>query len=145
MLFLCNMTVLRLFVYGTLKPGYPPHDLFCRPWLSGHQTALVRGRLYHLPMGYPGLTAEEGWVQGELLLFDDPPASLLTQLDAFEGYSPNLSPEVNVYCRQEVPVYDLTHQPLGTAWAYIMSTERVRDFNGEWLPEGVWNRPINRQ
>ncbi|QEQ02106.1 gamma-glutamylcyclotransferase family protein [Thermosynechococcus sp. QKsg1] len=137
------MTTLRLFVYGTLKPGYQPHEILCRPWLSAHQPALVRGRLYHLPMGYPGLTAEEGWVQGELLIFHDPPPSVLAQLDAFEGYNPNLAPEVNAYHRQEVPVYNLNHQPLGTAWAYMMSTERVRDVNGEWLLEGVWNRPTD--
>ncbi|URR35938.1 gamma-glutamylcyclotransferase [Thermosynechococcus sp. HN-54] len=137
------MTTLRLFVYGTLKPGYQPHDKLCRPWLSAHQPALVKGRIYHLPMGYPGMTAEEGWVQGELLIFNDSPATLLSRIDAFEGYSPSLAPHLNVYNRQEVPVYDLNHQPLGTAWAYIMSTEWVREANGEWLPEGVWNRPTD--
>lgn len=137
------MTLLRLFVYGTLKPGYQPHDALCRPWLHDHQPALVRGRIYHLPMGYPGMTAEEGWVQGELLIFDDPPTSVLARLDAFEGYNPNLPAPSNAYNRQEIPVYNLNHQPLGTAWAYIMSTEYVRQVNGEWLPEGVWNRPTN--
>ncbi|WP_298616140.1 gamma-glutamylcyclotransferase [uncultured Thermosynechococcus sp.] len=137
------MTLLRLFVYGTLKPGYQPHDTLCRPWLSEHQPALVRGRLYHLPMGYPALTAEEGWVRGELLIFDDPPPNVLARLDAFEGYNPQLPPHLNPYTRQEVPVYDLNYHPLGTAGAYLMRIEDVRQLKGEWLPEGVWNRPTH--
>ncbi|MFN3679441.1 MAG: gamma-glutamylcyclotransferase [Thermosynechococcus sp.] len=134
---------LRLFVYGTLKPGYQPHEVLCRPWLSAHQPALVRGRLYHLPMGYPALTAEEGWVQGELLIFENPPANVLARLDAFEGYNPSLPADQNAYTRQEVPVYDLNHHPLGRAWAYLMRIEDVREVKGEWLPAGLWDRPTH--
>ncbi len=134
---------LELFVYGTLKSGYDPHGKLCRPWLDSLQPALAKGRLYHLPMGYPAMTAEEGWVQGELLVFLNPPPTLLERLDGFEGYSPELSPEQNHYLRQEIPIYDLERNPLTTAWAYLMSPLRVQEVQGEWLPEGIWTRETN--
>ena len=43
--------VLRLFVYGTLKRGYPNHDRFCQGALEIRE-AQVRGRLYEGP-GFP--------------------------------------------------------------------------------------------
>ena len=43
--------VLQLFVYGTLKRGYPNHDRFCQGALEIRE-AQVRGRLYEGP-GFP--------------------------------------------------------------------------------------------
>ena len=45
--------LLRLFVYGTLKRGYPNHDRFCQGALKIRE-AQVRGRLYEGP-GFPVL------------------------------------------------------------------------------------------
>ena len=45
--------VLKLFVYGTLKRGFPNHDRFCRDFLDLRE-GQVRGRLYEGP-GYPFL------------------------------------------------------------------------------------------
>ena len=45
--------VLRLFVYGTRKRGYPNHDRFCHGVLEIRK-AQVRGRLYEGP-GFPVL------------------------------------------------------------------------------------------
>ncbi|ATS18665.1 hypothetical protein BRW62_07755 [Parathermosynechococcus lividus PCC 6715] len=132
--------ILYLFVYGTLKTGYDPHTKLCQPWLHSHQPALAQGRLYHLPMGYPAMTLEEGWVHGELLIFRNPPDTLLERLDNFEGYYPQLPPDRSAYQRQRIPVYDLDRTPLTTAWGYIMSVAMVQQVRGEWLPEGVWNR-----
>lgn len=136
---------LHLFAYGTLKTGYAPHAQLCQPWLHSHQPALAHGRLYHLPMGYPAMTAEEGWVRGELLVLMNPPATVLACLDDFEGYYPQLPAEYSAYQRQLIPIYDLEQTPLTTAWAYVMSVARVRQVQGEWLPEGVWNRPTKLQ
>jgi gamma-glutamylcyclotransferase (GGCT)/AIG2-like uncharacterized protein YtfP len=46
--------LLRVFVYGTLKRGERNHAAYCRGAVSA-QPALVIGRLYHLPQGYPML------------------------------------------------------------------------------------------
>lgn len=43
---------LRLFVYGTLRPGNRNHRRFCNGALS-IENAFVRGRLYELPSGIP--------------------------------------------------------------------------------------------
>jgi len=136
-----SSNTLQLFVYGTLKSGYDPHAKLCQPWLHALQPALAKGRIYHLPMGYPAMTAEEGWVQGELLLFMNPPDTVLQRLDDFEGYRPELPQERNPYQRQEIPIYDLERNPLTTAWAYIMPMFLVQQVQGEWLPDGIWNRP----
>jgi gamma-glutamylcyclotransferase (GGCT)/AIG2-like uncharacterized protein YtfP len=42
-----------LFVYGTLKPGHWAFDQFCQGQVLALTPALVRGRLYHLCLGYP--------------------------------------------------------------------------------------------
>ena len=46
-----GLDLLRLFVYGTLKRGYPNHDLFCDGALEVRD-ARIRGRLYEGP-GFP--------------------------------------------------------------------------------------------
>lgn len=45
---------LTLFVYGSLKRGFENHEAFCRDALYTGE-AVVQGRLYDLPDGYPGL------------------------------------------------------------------------------------------
>jgi len=47
-------TILRLFVYGTLKRGYWNHQRFCAQARSIEQ-AVVWGRLYHLHAGFPAI------------------------------------------------------------------------------------------
>jgi len=49
------MRVLRLFVYGTLKRGGRYHERFCQG-VRSIEDAIVRGRLYMAPAGYPVLT-----------------------------------------------------------------------------------------
>jgi hypothetical protein len=52
-------TILRLFVYGTLKRGYWNHQRFCAQARS-IEPAVVWGRLYHLHAGFPALEVPEG-------------------------------------------------------------------------------------
>jgi len=51
-------TMLRLFVYGTLKRGFWNHDRFCQGVLDV-QEAMVRGRLYEMASGIPVLQVPE--------------------------------------------------------------------------------------
>jgi gamma-glutamylcyclotransferase (GGCT)/AIG2-like uncharacterized protein YtfP len=51
-------TVIRLFVYGTLKRGGWNHDRFCHSAIK-IETATVWGRLYHLSAGFPALVIPE--------------------------------------------------------------------------------------
>ncbi|MCO5761486.1 MAG: gamma-glutamylcyclotransferase, partial [Chromatiaceae bacterium] len=54
-------TILRLFVYGTLKRGYWNHQRFCAQARS-IEPAVVWGRLYHLNAGFPALEVPEGLI-----------------------------------------------------------------------------------
>ena len=54
-------TILRLFVYGTLKRGYWNHQRFCAQARS-IEPAVLWGRLYHLHAGFPTLEVPEGLI-----------------------------------------------------------------------------------
>jgi gamma-glutamylcyclotransferase (GGCT)/AIG2-like uncharacterized protein YtfP len=54
-------TILRLFVYGTLKRGNWNHQRFCAQAQS-IEPAVVWGRLYHLHAGFPALEVPEGLI-----------------------------------------------------------------------------------
>jgi len=48
---------LAMFVYGTLMRGHANHRRFCAGALL-IRTATIRGRLFHLPAGYPAVSVE---------------------------------------------------------------------------------------
>lgn len=129
-------TLHSLFVYGTLKPGERAFTDFCEPYLVASQPALAMGRLYHLPLGYPAMTLEPGWVQGILLTLSGP--DCLRSIDAFEEYYPD-RPEMSEYQRDRHPVFDRHRQPLATAWIYTMTCDRVTVLGGQWLPLSYWS------
>jgi gamma-glutamylcyclotransferase (GGCT)/AIG2-like uncharacterized protein YtfP len=130
--------MVTMFVYGTLKPGEAYHERYCRPHLVQATPARVQGRLYHLPMGYPALTDEAGWVVGTRLQLRD--AAALAAMDAFEGYDPERSPVDNAYTRQWRSVCAIDGTALGSAWMYVMAVARVHHHQGVWIPTGVWSQ-----
>ncbi|NJL49685.1 MAG: gamma-glutamylcyclotransferase [Leptolyngbyaceae cyanobacterium SM2_5_2] len=132
--------VCQLFVYGTLKPGERAFQPLCQAYVVGRVDAISPGRLYHLPLGYPALTLEAGWVQGVLLTLST--STILPQLDEFEDYYPN-HPQDSQYQRLYRWVYRLDRTPLAQAWIYVMAKDRVDQLRGQWLPRGVWTRPKN--
>lgn len=127
----------HVFVYGTLKPGECNYERFCAPYVIEARAAITSGRLYDLPLGYPGMTWELGWVLGVRLTFDDP--EVLVQLDQLEEFFPERPPEESEYQRWERPILTVQRQPLGKAWLYLMPLERVRQAGGVWLPAGIWS------
>jgi gamma-glutamylcyclotransferase (GGCT)/AIG2-like uncharacterized protein YtfP len=58
-----------VFVYGTLLEGFMNHALYAKPYDCEVQPAKIKGEVYHLPQGYPGLLAGNEDVIGEILLF----------------------------------------------------------------------------
>lgn len=128
--------MLRIFVYGTLKPGEVAYDQFFAGQVVEAKDAIAPGLLYDLPVGYPAMTPGEGWVSGCLLIF--PKVTLLPSLDAFEDYSPDC-PEDSLYTRQSIPIFSPDQSPLGTAWAYLMSPERIAQQQGVFIPSGTWS------
>jgi gamma-glutamylcyclotransferase (GGCT)/AIG2-like uncharacterized protein YtfP len=133
---------LRVFVYGTLKPGERWYAVYCEGKVSRAEAAIVQGQLYDLPLGYPAMTKGEGWVQGVLLTFGgdvDSQQEILAELDDLEDYHPQGSLLENEYERSWIPVFNPAHQSLGYAWAYVMESQRVQERQGTILQSGFWN------
>lgn len=131
------MSLLKVFVYGTLKPGECNYQRYCAGVVVGAQPALARGLLFALPVGYPAMTPGEGSVHGVLLSFASP--AILRHLDELEDYDPHRPPSQNEYDRQQIEVFDPALQSLGLVWAYLMTPEKVRRIGGVPIPEGVWS------
>ncbi|YAF96307.1 MAG: gamma-glutamylcyclotransferase [Nodularia sp. CChRGM 3473] len=130
--------LVRVFVYGTLKPGEANYQKYCAGKVMNAKRAVVLGRLFTLPMGYPAMTPGEGSVHGYLLSFAD--LGILDALDELEDYQPARQMSENLYYRQQVEISDLQGISLGDAWAYLMAPERVDQLQGLPLLEGWWSR-----
>jgi gamma-glutamylcyclotransferase (GGCT)/AIG2-like uncharacterized protein YtfP len=128
--------MLSVFVYGTLKPGHVNYQAYCQGYVQEALVAQVHGKLFHLCLGYPAMTRGTEWVKGYLLRLRNP--SLLRQLDDLEGYCPQRTIQQNEYLRQWVEVFDPEARPLDEAWAYFMTSQKVKQFGGQWLANGQW-------
>jgi gamma-glutamylcyclotransferase (GGCT)/AIG2-like uncharacterized protein YtfP len=128
--------MLRVFVYGTLKPGQSNYIRYCGDRVLHSQAAQVKGKLFDLPFGYPAMTPGEDWVKGYLLCFQD--STILQELDELEDYSCDRDPIENEYERRWIEVFDLQFSSLGSAWAYFMEPEKISNFGGVGLPQGHW-------
>lgn len=127
---------MKVFVYGTLKPGECNYLRYCQGKVAAAESAIAIGELFALSLGYPAMTAGAGTVYGFVLTFAD--TSILGELDRLEDYDRLRPPEENEYQRQEIEVFDRDRQSLGMAWAYLMLRDRVRSLGGIPLPDGCW-------
>lgn len=128
---------LRVFVYGTLKPGGYYWPRFCEGRVTSCLAAKVRGQLFALSVGYPALVHGDGWAHGHLLTLRD--EAVLSGFDTLEGYEPGRDPGENEYERIRAEIFDETGESLGEAWAYVMSHERVNALGGVLLASGDWD------
>lgn len=126
---------IRLFVYGTLKPGECNYG-YCQQQVIAAEAAIAFGALYALPLGYPAMTLGSSPVQGVLLSFAD--AAVLEQLDQLEDYCPSRPPEENEYNRAMIETFSPVLHPLGRAWVYLMQPDLVKRLGGVLLTSGVW-------
>lgn len=101
-----------------------------------HKSAIAPGQLFSLALGYPAMTPGSSPVQGFVLSFST--FDILHQLDWLEDYDPQRPADQNEYYRQLIEIYDTAREPLGTAWAYLMTKEQVEAFGGVLLPDGFW-------
>jgi len=130
------MDFLKVFVYGTLKPGEVNYQRYCVGKVVAEMPAIDRGQLFALSLGYPAMTAGTQTVHGFLLSFDDP--TILTRLDTLEDFVSGRSPEQNEYQRELITVFSSEGQSLGDAWTYLMHPNRVQQLGGILIPYGVW-------
>lgn len=129
--------MLKVFVYGTLKPGESNYPKYCQEKMIDAAPAIIWGELFHLKKrGYPGLSKGNHKVYGILLTFPD--HHILSDLDQLEDYQPERSPQDNEYQREEAEIFDLNLQSLGHAYVYFMLKERIKALEGIPLPDGQW-------
>jgi gamma-glutamylcyclotransferase (GGCT)/AIG2-like uncharacterized protein YtfP len=134
---------MKVFVYGTLKPGECNYLRYCEGKIVDAYPAIARGRLFALSVGYPAMVAGEGNVYGFLLCFDD--STILDDLDELEDYHPGRDRAQNEYQRESIAIFDLNFKPVDTAWAYFMLPDRVRSLSGTWLPHGRWENGFSQK
>ncbi|MGW2489216.1 gamma-glutamylcyclotransferase family protein [Streptomyces sp. NPDC001606] len=134
---------LPFFVYGTLRPGEPNHDLFLRGRTAAEgparlpDTALYDGPGYPYAVDHPGTFVHGALVTARPEAYD----ALLAALDRLEEYTPG-DPR-NLYER----VTRDALRPDGTpvrAWVYLaappvaarLRAEGRRIDSGDWLSRG---------
>lgn len=127
----------RIFVYGTLKPGEVNYKRYCANRVVDTKRVMAFGKLFALSVGYPAMTLENSQVQGYLLSFAD--LEILSQLDKLEDYQSNRHTSENLYNRQQIEIYDMQGQSFGLAWAYLMSPEKVSQLGGMPQADGWWS------
>lgn len=129
--------MLKIFVYGTLKPGERNYQLYCANTVIAVQEVIAYGKLYDLPMGYPAAIFPEAYpVRGYLLTFCD--LTVLQSLDELEDYNPNQPISKNLYHRHQIEVYDSHFSSLGKVWTYSMSQQQIDAYGGVFITDGWW-------
>ena len=132
---------IRVFVYGTLKPGEGNYPKYCGDKLDscngGALPAYTMGELFDLGVGYPGMAVGSRLVYGYLLSFQK--SGILSKLDKLEDYLPGRVPSENLYNRHQVEIFAPQGESLGLAWVYFMSLDKIASFNGVLVPNGWWS------
>lgn len=128
----------KVFVYGTLKPGGHYWPEFCEGKLAAEpRAAKVRGELYDLHVGYPGLLLKgDSWVWGYVLNFARKADFL--RLDHLEGYVPGRPEAENEYKRLRVACFTPEGEALGEVWAYEMTAATMSRHRGTRIESGDW-------
>ena len=132
-----SASTLKVFVYGTLKPGERNYQRFCDRQTKSEIPAYTQGILYDLPVGYPAMAEGKEKVRGCLLVFNNP--QILSTLDILEGYQSQQESNLNEYYRLLVPVYAIDGEYLTQAWAYFMTPTKIKQYRGTIITSGWWN------
>ena len=118
-------------------PGEKYHDYICNGFESSFLEAKVKGELYDLNVGYPGLLLRgEHWVRGYLLIFKG--KNVLKKLDTFEGFDGTNIQEANEYNRGMISIFDLNENFISKGWVYFMSEYQLSRFDYSAIESGEW-------
>ncbi|MFE0382742.1 gamma-glutamylcyclotransferase family protein [Streptomyces bungoensis] len=130
---------LPFFVYGTLRPGEPNHDLFLRGRTAREEPGRLPNAVLYDGPGYPyAVETPGGQVRGELVgALPEMYADLLADLDRLEEYAPG-DPR-NLYERVARDVVRADGSAV-RAWVYLAApriADRLRA-SGTPLDGGDW-------
>lgn len=132
---------LPFFVYGTLRPGEPNHDLFLRGRTRAEEPARLAGAVLYDGPGYPYAVEEPGGaVSGELVTAHDAAyGELLAVLDRLEECTAPGDPR-NLYERVVREVVRTADGTAVRAWVYLAAPPvavRLRA-SGKLIEGGDW-------
>jgi len=132
---------LPFFVYGTLRPGEPNHDLFLRGRTRAEEPARLVGAVLYDGPGYPYAVEEPGGaVSGELVTAHDAAYDeLLAVLDRLEECTAPGDPR-NLYERVVREVVRTADGTAVRAWVYLAAppvAARLRA-SGKLIEGGDW-------
>jgi gamma-glutamylcyclotransferase (GGCT)/AIG2-like uncharacterized protein YtfP len=131
-------SLIKIFVYGTLKPNYANYNLYCRGQTISEIPAYTYGTLYLLPgLGYPALSEGTGMVRGYLFFFDN--VDILKDLDILEDYQSDRNESENEYQRKLIEVYKQENEKTEKAWTYLMKLEKIKSYGGIPIESGNFN------
>lgn len=129
--------MVKVFVYGTLKPGEENYQRYCADKVVNTTKAIAQGKLFALPMSYPAMIPGNSPVHGYLLSFTN--LDVLKVLDELEDYHPTRAASENLYNRTQIKTHHPQGNSLGWAWVYIMTEKLVVQLGGVHLPDGLWS------
>lgn len=131
-------TKLPVFVYGTLLKGWSNYERYVRPYPHEAIPAEVRGELYHLPTGYPGLLAGRDRVRGNVLYVSpEEYEQVLAGLDELETYYGPGDPR-NEYERTVITAR-LHSGAEVEAYVYLYVDEKYARAEGTPVADGDWS------
>lgn len=129
---------LPIFVYGTLLEGFLNHQRYVKPYAHQAFPAEIKGEIYDLPTGYPGLLAGDDMVKGAVLVFSpEVYEEALAGLDELETYYGPGDPR-NEYDRQQVAARISGKEKEEMVYVYRYVDEEyvrgagTRVFGGDW-------------
>jgi len=134
---------LPFFVYGTLLPGQPNHDLWSEQIVEAKPAFFPNGRLYDMGP-YPMLLEGDGYpVKGLLAsIRDDDYANILRRLDLLEGIDPQRPSEGDY--RRAKRYIQLEQEQSMLSWVYLGRPSAIRTAtlieSGEWVAYTVAKR-----
>lgn len=118
------MEFVNLFVYGSLKRGYPNHPIL-QSCVKEIKNATIKGTLYDIKLGFPAVQLKGNYtIKGELAII---PKEYLEYFDYFEGVP-------RLYQRQMVKV---TTEDNKTTDAFVY-TMRVLPLGSSIIGSGNW-------
>ncbi|CAM5716247.1 Gamma-glutamylcyclotransferase OS=Streptomyces alboniger OX=132473 GN=CP975_11085 PE=4 SV=1 [Streptomyces alboniger] len=132
---------LPFFVYGTLRPGEPNHDLFLRGRTRSEEPGRLNGAVLYEGPGYPYAVEEHGGVvYGEVVTaLPEAYGELLVALDRLEEYVPGDPRSLYERVEREV-VLDGDGRAV-PAWVYVAAPSvaaRLRA-RGKMIGSGDWS------
>ena len=131
-------TKLPIFVYGTLLAGWENYENYVQPYKHEAIPAEVKGELFHLPMGYPGILDGDGVVKGVILCFEPQDyETVLAELDELETYYGPHDPR-NEYERIEVWAKLADGQEDRRVYAYRYVDAKYVRAEGTPVHDGDW-------